>query len=154
MSTSLTYRSAEDKRIFFFSETGHSELDGSGTQSFPAAKGIFFPLRVFVVVVWFFTPESKGQTSGFSRGKGWNSRLNRRTAELFPKDAVFQGAFICKSFFTLSVNKTEGGREINFFNCRNKPDSSEKGNVMRTGLVAGLFPFIKNTFRQATKMDG
>lgn len=71
-------------------------------------KVFFFP-RVFVVVVWFFTPESKGQNSGFSRGKGWNSRLNRRTAELSPKDVVFQGAFIRKSFFIPSVNKTGGG---------------------------------------------
>lgn len=42
----------------------------------PRCQRYYFSPRVFVVVVWFFTPESKGQNSGFSRGKGWNSRFN------------------------------------------------------------------------------
>lgn len=42
----------------------------------PCCQRYSFSPRVFVVVVWFFTPESKGQNSGFSRGKGWNSRFN------------------------------------------------------------------------------
>lgn len=52
--------------------------------------------------------DSAGAKGGIRDLTGW------RTAELSPKDAVFQGAFICKSFFILSVNKTGGGG-VNFF---------------------------------------
>lgn len=68
MSASLTYWSAEDKRIFFFSETGHLELTGVATQSCPATKGILF--LGFLLLFGFLPWRVKGRAVDSAGAKG------------------------------------------------------------------------------------
>lgn len=77
MSASLTYWSAEDKRIFFFSETGHLELAGVATQSCPAAKGILF--LGFLLLFGFLPRRVKGRAVDSAGAKGG---IRDPTAEL------------------------------------------------------------------------
>ena len=101
------------KGFLLFRNLDTCSLSGQSHKASLLPKVFFFPSGFCCCCLGFFTSESKGQNSGFSRGKGWNSRLNRRTAEHSLRDVVFQGAFTCKSFFILSVNKTgRGGRKL------------------------------------------
>lgn len=89
--------------------------------------------------------DSAGAKGGIRDLTGW------RTAELSPKDAGFQGAFICKSFFILSVNKTGGGGVNFFFFLTAEINRTPQNEECDTNWTCGsTLSFIKNKYTLRT----
>lgn len=106
---------------------GHTKLPCCQRYSFP---------RVFVVV-WFFTLESKGQSSGFSRGKGWNSRPKGWAAGLSPNDVGFKALLPANPSSSSASIKPK--REANYVSGTNVPGSAGAWNAVGGGSAAGFF---------------